>query len=280
MSNEVDDLFARAVIGLDEDDAAPSGDATGWSAIRRLHVLADRSVLDAALAACAGSGPLERRVGAAVLGQLGHTKVGYEPIFVQERHRGLIDLLLAERAGSGDPTVLSDTCLALGHLHDPRAIPALLDLSGHPDVRVRRGVVSGLSGHEAPEAIDGLIALSADADGGVRDWATFGLGTAIGTDSRAVRAALHARLDDPCAEAREEAILGLAKRGDRSVLPAIARALRAGVSPLLLEAATLLAAPELCGALAAAATGRAIFDAAHGSVDLTEDWIAAEACGC
>jgi HEAT repeat protein len=211
-SSKVDDLIARAMIGLDQDDQPSSDNPIGRLAIARLHRLASREVLAAALAACADADPLRRRVGAAVLGQLGHSKVGFEPVFVEERYGGLASVLTAERERPGGPRVLDEACVALGHLHDPRAIPALLELREHPDAGVRFGVVFGLSGYETPEAIDGLIALSSDTDEHVRDWSTFGLGQLIEADTPAIRAALRARLDDPCIDARDEAIEGLASR--------------------------------------------------------------------
>ena len=55
----------------------------------------------------------------------------------------------------------------------------------------------------------------------VRDWATFALGTLADQDSRGLRDALVARLDDPDQETRLEAVHGLALRGDpRAVEPA------------------------------------------------------------
>jgi HEAT repeat protein len=280
-SSEVEDLIARAIAGLDEDEQLPSDNPTGWLAIARLHSLANREVVDASLSACTDADPLRRRVGAAVLGQLGHSKVGFEPAFAGERYRGLAGLLAAEREGPGDPSVLSEACFALGHLHDPRAIPALLELREHPDANVRSGVVFGLSGHEAPEAIVGLIALASDTDEDVRDWSTFGLGQLIDADTPAIRAALHARLDDPCIDARDEAIEGLALRGDQSVLPVLIRELHNGVGHQLLDAAIALASPQLCEALAAAATDGLVVEARHGPFDLTKTWVEAmRACGC
>lgn len=296
MRSEVDDLIARAMIGFDgpagrpdlpawamtyRDGANPAGatDTTGWGAIARLQDLGSRDVLDACLAACRNADPLRRCIGAAVLGQLGGREA--KVVFREERYQGLVDLLAAERAGTGDPGVLREACAALGHLRDARAIPALLELLSHPSPIVRFGVQSGLSGHDVPDAIDGLIVLSADDDDHVRDWATFGLGSEIETDSPAIRAALHGRLDDPCLDARHEAIVGLARRQDRTVLPTLVQDLQAGVAPRLLEAATLLAAPELCEALTAALRAGALFQAARGPIDLTEDCIKAHrACGC
>ena len=68
-----------------------------------------------------------------------------------------------------------------------------------------------------------LIELSGDPDAAIRDWATFALGTLAEHDSPALRDALAARLDDGDADARIEAVHGLAVRGDaRAVEPALA----------------------------------------------------------
>jgi HEAT repeat protein len=281
-STDLKSLFDRAMIGLDEEVEASEANPTGWAAVAALQRSGSREVLDAALAACTDCDALRRRVGASVLGQLGHVLPDFQPVFEEERHQGLAGLLAAEREGPGDPDVLADVCAALGHLHDPRAIPALLDLRAHPQTRVRRGVVSGLTGHAAQEAIDGLIELSADADEDVRDWATFGLGQMIEANTPDIRAALHARLGDPCDAVRGEAIEGLATRGDRSLLPFLIRELSEGVSAPLLNAATALATPDLCEALAAARDGGLVVQTTQPQgFDLTELWQEARrACGC
>jgi HEAT repeat protein len=278
---KVEDLISHAMIGLDEEEPPTFDNPNGWGAIRRLHILGSREVLNASLAACSDADPLRRRIGAAILGQLGHTKIGFEPVFVEERYQGLMALLAAELGGPNNPDVLSEACVALGHLNDPRAVPIVLSLLAHPDADVRSGVVSGLSRHDIPEAIDGLIGLSSDTDEDVRDWATFGLGQQISADTPAIRAALHARLDDPCLNARDEAIVGLAKRGDQSVLPVLIRELSTGVALPLLDAAIALARPELCEVLVAAANDGLVVEARYGPYDLTKTWAEAmRACGC
>ena len=70
------------------------------------------------------------------------------------------------------------------------------------------------AGAEGDDVLAALIELSADASSGVRDWATFALGTLAREDSEALRDALAARLDDPDEETRLEAVHGLAVRGD------------------------------------------------------------------
>jgi HEAT repeat protein len=281
-SDEVETLFARAMIGLDEGQSVSASDEpTGWGAIARLHRVASREALQASLSACVDVDPLKRRIGAAVLGQLGHSGINFQPVFAEERYRGLANLLSSEVEGAADRDVLNDACVALGHLRDPRAIPALLALRTHADARVRAGVVSGLSPHSTPEAVEGLISLSSDSDDDVRDWATFGLAQLTGADTPAVRVALRARLDDPCLDARNEAIAGLATRGDQTVIPVLIRELQNGVALPLLEAAIALASPDLCEALKGMRTRGLVVDANSGPYDLTEVWAEAlRSCGC
>ena len=70
--------------------------------------------------------------------------------------------------------------------------------------------------------MDALIRLSRDEHSDVRDWATFALGMLASEDTEDLREALVARLDDPDAETRLEAVHGLALRGDpRAVEPAL-----------------------------------------------------------
>lgn len=146
---------------------------------------------------------------------------------------------------------------------------------------VRSGVVFGLTGYEIPDAVGGLISLSSDSNEDIRDWSTFGIGRMITLDTPAIRAALYARLDDPCIEARNEAIEGLATRFDEAVLPVLIRELHDQVSIPLLEAAIALARPELCEALVAAKTGGLVVQTRHGFYDLSETWEKAmKACEC
>jgi HEAT repeat protein len=99
--------------------------------------------------------------------------------------------------------------------------------------------------YEDPRAVDALIDLSHDQDAQVRDWATFALGEQIPLDTPVVREALADRLADPDDETRHEAIMGLALRGDRRVIPIIARELASdSVHYLAVEAATAMPNPQ------------------------------------
>jgi HEAT repeat protein len=196
------ELITLALTELDEDAA--------WDAVVLLHYRGTKEVFDAARRLCASTCPQERTLGANILGQLGIPKRS----FPRESVGLLRRLLEVER----DEDVLDAICIALGHIHDPTAIPSLARLKAHPSDQVRYAVVFGLLGFEDPLAIKTLIELSRDPDDLVRDWATFGLGTQIDVDTPEIRAALLARVSDEDEETRGEALLGLARRHDPRVL--------------------------------------------------------------
>ena len=113
-----------------------------------------------------------------------------------------------------DAEVLSAIACAFGHLGAPHGQAWLLAQHAHEDPDVREAVAFALGGREGEDVMAALIELSGDASSGVRDWATFALGTLAREDSDELRDALAARLDDPDSETRLEAVHGLAVRGD------------------------------------------------------------------
>lgn len=120
----------------------------------------------------------------------------------------------------------------------------------HRDPRVRYGVTHALLGQDDPRAIDLLLRLSSDRDADVRDWATFGIGTLSDLDTSEIRGALAARLDDPHDDTRGEALIGLARRKDLRVVPALMKELSSDcVGTLAVEAAEEIGVPELRPAL-------------------------------
>jgi hypothetical protein len=105
-------------------------------------------------------------------------------------------------------------------------VTALADHPG-PDVRlsVARALPSILGIDQVPPDDPGIITLlrlMTDDDSDVRDWATFGVGSRVAVDSDEIRDALIARLTDPDADTRLEALVGLARRRDpRALQPAV-----------------------------------------------------------
>jgi len=200
--------------------------------------------------------PLDRAVGARILGQLGWG----DRTFLEESVSLLVAML-------DDPVedVVSEAATALGHRKDPAAIPALLKLTAHANPGVRFGVTFGLLCQEDPAAVAALVELTTDEDLDVRNWATFGLGTQIDVDTPELRSALGKALSDPDSEIRGEALVGLARRAD----PGIAQSLldewneHDGVSILSLEAAELTRDPRLHGHLQRFAETLEIDDDVH-----------------
>jgi HEAT repeat protein len=231
---ETDALFTLALSTNDTDAA--------WDAIAELHRRGTSDVYLRARQLCLSSLAHERRVGADILGQLGSPLPTYHEESVQE--------LLAMLATEQMPEVLESIGIALGHRADLRAIVPLLQYQYHSDPAVRYGVVFGLLGHDTPEAIAALIALSADPEPHIRDWSTFGLAVQIDTDTPAIREALAARLNDTDPDTCGEAMVGLARRKDSRVLQPLLEALRSGdVGSLPLEAAAALHDPQLFSTL-------------------------------
>jgi HEAT repeat protein len=220
----VAELVRAALQSADEDEA--------WRAVRALHWRGSREVLEAALALCLSASPRERAWGADILGQIGVE----ERAFPEECFRA-VDRLLREDAA---PEVLAAAAHAMGYLGDARGVPALARLAGHPREDVRLGVARALGGRDEPEAVATLLGLTGDADGDVRDWATFGLGSlgSLGeADGAAVREALLRRLGDPHGDTHFEAVCGLARRRDERAVPPLVELLRSDPDNLCLREA-------------------------------------------
>jgi HEAT repeat protein len=232
----VNELFLVALCESDED--------LFWDAIGALHWRATREILDRALGLCKSRCAVERRVGADILGQLGVP----DRAFPEECLRTLLDML--EREQHRD--VLQAILVALSHLGRSEAVLPVSRFRHHVDSDIRYGVVLALSGHTMPEAIAALVELTKDPACHVRDWATFGLGTLVDVDATEVRDALMERISDHDDDTRCEALVGLARRADRRVIPALKSELRSEcVYTLAVEAAEHIGDPQLLAPLMA-----------------------------
>jgi HEAT repeat protein len=213
-----------------------------------LHFRATREVLESAQGLGRSECSEERSLGAWILGQVGIP----DRVFPDECLATLLEMLDVEH----DVEVLQSICTALGFLDDPRTVERLVRLADHPVAEVRFHVAIALQGQTDELAVQALIHLSEDADGDVRDWATFALGTQLDEDTPEIREALVRRLVDSDHTARGEAMVGLARRKDERVIDALVRELAPERMRMLddrpdlpIEAATELGDPRLLPAL-------------------------------
>lgn len=216
---------------LDSDD-----DDSGTSLVV-VHYRGGQTEFDLGCYYAASQDALDRVTGAAVLAQLGWGRACF--------HDESVEVLL-RLVGDPDERVIVAAAYALGHRRSVRGIPVVLPLIYHPNAGVRYAVVHALTGQEEGAALAGLIVLAGDADRDVRNWAAFGLGTLSDMDTPEIRDALAPLLDEPDAEIRGEALIGLAKRHDPRAAPALMRELVGSFhGNWCLEAAELLGRPEL-----------------------------------
>jgi len=235
-SQEIDELFTQTLTGDYDDKSA-------WEAVSALRRIGTREVFDQAAAWCKSINPLERARGASVLSQLGKTIEHQSNNFPEECYLAVSQMLRDEK----EVQPLSAAIHALGHLDNPKAIPLIIGYRENPSVEVRFAAACALGSFaNDPVTVQALIALTRDADDDVRDWAVFSLGNLGDADSPDIRDALFSRLSDCNEDVREEAMVGLAKRKDKRVLPALFAALNQselddpGVTELTIEAAYLM----------------------------------------
>jgi hypothetical protein len=193
-----------------------------WDKIGVLHQRPCEQVFAQCIECLHSACAWERRVGVDVLAQLGLDRPYRKPTL-----RLYFDLLAREK----NAKVLASVLFAIGHNNErlTRArIRRIAAYQHYADWRVRHALAFALFGVDDAIAIKALIALSADTAAQVRDWATCGLGDTIKTDNEPIRAALWKRVEDKDSDTRNEAIHGLAVRGDVRVKPWIWKELRSG----------------------------------------------------
>jgi HEAT repeat protein len=259
----VDDLIARAVDAYrqlaDEGDLDPIWPLLGQAAALPEHALNRAGQLGGS------DDPGERAVAGLLIGSVSN---GRDDGPWRDQALDICESILAQEI---DSDVVWAVAHALGYQSGSRAAELLIPLAAHDDSDVRFKVAMGLPStfdEDNPDdaIIAALIALSSDEDEDVRDWSTFGLGTALASvDSDDLRSALWARTEDEHADTRNEALAGLAYRYDAAVVPLLVKELESEeADPNAIQAASILGDPRALPALRALG-GR---DGAAGDADL------------
>ncbi|MEO9177246.1 MAG: HEAT repeat domain-containing protein [Gaiellales bacterium] len=198
-------------------------------------------VLSVGMTFCRADATAMRATGAGLLAELGN---------LPERGEEVVEALASLLGRELEPDVVRIALHGIATTGLETGLPVLLPPASHPDSAVRLDATHALYScagtPAAAVAVEALILLSDDPDDDVRDWATFGLGTQIeSTDDRIVPA-LAARLHDTYLDVREEAALGLARRGDARAFEPVRVLLEADeVSAQTVEAAGYLADERL-----------------------------------
>jgi HEAT repeat protein len=227
----IQQLFARALDREYDEDSQ-------WNAVRELQRIGSRDVFDMAVQWCESPDPRRRARGADVIAQLGKTREHPAHGFPAESMRVIAAMLEKET----EVRPLISGISALGHIHASSAIPLIIRFEGNPDPEIRFAVACALASYPNDlGAIEALLKLTRDEDHHVRDWATFALGVLGTADTDEIRKALVERLADENADAREEAVVALAKRQDHRALPVLISFLREPEpSSRVLDAASFL----------------------------------------
>jgi hypothetical protein len=196
-----------------------------------------RAMIPRAIELAEDARPRMREMACYILGQVGYPDPECPGLLI--RHPDGIPTLIRYLESDPDEHVRANAAFALGFHRDEAvsAAPALCRAADDPSDEIRYAAAHALGsfGEWAWETVEdrqhekavreALLRLMDDEDEDVRDWATFGIHQG-GHDTPEARARLWQALDDPCPDVRGEAAAGLAKFGDRSLIPRLDLLLR------------------------------------------------------
>jgi HEAT repeat protein len=212
---------------------------TAWQAICELQMRGSLFTLDLIHRLVRSKNWRKRCLGCLVAAQLRKRETGSKwqgsEYGMQETQALLLDCL-----GDVHLEVVKAAISGLGHRPHPNALPKLVSLSLSRDTQTRWNVAVALGRYSEQVAIDALLCLARDVNSGVRDWATFGLGSLQKTDTPEIRDLLWANLHDQDSDVRGEALVGLAGRHDPRAVAYLLTHLDASCQVYEFEAAEVL----------------------------------------
>lgn len=153
-----------------------------------------------------------QEIGIDVLSQLGEDRKSFTP--------KLLDKIFGFFETSTDEKLISKSLFAIGHNNKyirNKHFSVLEKFKSSNSTDIRYALTFSLLGIKRNGAIKILIELANDKSLRIRDWATFGLGTQIETDTKEIRDILYKNSLSKNDQIRQEAIKGLANRNDERV---------------------------------------------------------------
>lgn len=182
-----------------------------WNFIGELRKRKEKGIFEKSIELTKSEIAKEKIIGINILAQFGFPRLHSKEIL-----KTYFDLLKTET----DKNIISSILYGIGHNNDnlsEKQINIVCAYKNHKSVNVRYSLVYALLSIDQIKPIDTLIELSKDKDSDIRNWATFGIGTQIETDSKIIREALWERVRDEHKITRFEAIVGLAKRKEENI---------------------------------------------------------------
>jgi len=210
---------------------------TYWDNVGELRSRPSQNLYEKCVQLAYSGNPKERRIAIDVLAQLGTTP---RPHIIES-----IMLFFKILKQEKEPEVLQSLLFAIGHNNAEltvNQVKQLCTFKNTEDATIKNALVFSLLGVSSETAVDTLIHFSKDRSSHIRNWATFGLGTQIDSDTPVIREALWDRVTDKSVDAKFEAITGLAQRKDERIIEVIHKELNKESYPgLLFEAIVNLA---------------------------------------
>lgn len=181
--------------------------ATYWDNILELRKRPTKDVFLLAKSYANNSNDKIKEIGIDVLAQLGLKERPFQQLTLNL----FFDLLQQPQS----PKILKALLYGLSHNNDnlsSKDLVLIIPYKNHRSKIVRLAATFALSGIENELAINALLELMQDKDASIRDWATFGIGSLIESDSPSIQNALKINSQDTDMNVRHEAIRGLANR--------------------------------------------------------------------
>lgn len=187
-------------------------DTNYWNQIFELRKFSNQEMISECFALIESDDFKSKQIGIDVLSQLGKERKNFIPKMFEK----IFEIFESHT----NQKLISTSLFAIGHNNEfikNKHLKVLEKFKNANSVDVRYALTFSLLGIKRKTAIKILIELAQDRSLKIRDWATFGLGTQIDTDTQEIRDILYKNSSSNDDQIKQEAIKGLANRNDERV---------------------------------------------------------------